>query len=60
MQAQQTRDYLKSVKQDQLMLPDGPLLLSPESLIKAFHRCVTHLSPKRDENEISLYIITTC
>ena len=37
-QAQQTRDYLKSVKQDQVMLPDGPLLLSPESLIKAFHR----------------------
>ena len=40
IQAQQTRDYLKSVKQDQIMLPDGPLLLNPESLIKAFHRYV--------------------
>lgn len=45
-QAQQTRDYLKSVKQDQLMLPDGPLLLSPESLIKAFHREVIEKKPE--------------
>ncbi|KAJ7325636.1 Lipin-3 [Desmophyllum pertusum] len=44
--AQQTRDYLKSVKQDQLMLPDGPLLLSPESLIKAFHREVIEKKPE--------------
>lgn len=45
-QAQQTRDYLKSVKQDQIMLPDGPLLLSPESLIKAFHREVIEKKPE--------------
>ncbi|XP_073251989.1 phosphatidate phosphatase LPIN3-like isoform X1 [Porites lutea] len=45
-QAQQTRDYLKSVKQDQIMLPDGPLLLNPESLIKAFHREVIEKKPQ--------------
>lgn len=37
-QAQITRDYLKSVRQGDLYLPDGPLLLSPTSLISAFHR----------------------
>lgn len=37
-QATTTRDYLRSVKQGDLCLPDGPLLLSPTSLISAFHR----------------------
>ncbi|KXJ27671.1 phosphatidate phosphatase LPIN3 [Exaiptasia diaphana] len=45
-QAQITRDYLKSVKQDQITLPDGPLLLSPASLIKAFHREVIEKKPE--------------
>lgn len=39
-QAGTTRDYLRSVKQGHLCLPDGPLLLSPTSLISAFHRLV--------------------
>ena len=33
-----TRDYLKSIRQYDLPLPDGPLLLSPSSLISAFHK----------------------
>jgi len=37
-QSQQTRDYLRSVKQNKTKLPDGPLLLSPSSLISAFHK----------------------
>ncbi|EDO33441.1 predicted protein, partial [Nematostella vectensis] len=45
-QAQLTRDYLKSVKQGQICLPDGPLLLSPASLIKAFHREVIEKKPE--------------
>ncbi len=35
-----TRYYLKSIKQAEVPLPDGPLLLSPSSLISAFHRWV--------------------
>lgn len=39
-QATTTRDYLRSVKQGDVCLPDGPLLLSPTSLLSAFHRSV--------------------
>lgn len=37
-QARLTRDYLKSIKQGDMTMPDGPLLLNPTSLISAFHR----------------------
>lgn len=37
-QARVTREYLRSIKQGDLSLPDGPLLLNPTSLISAFHR----------------------
>lgn len=37
-QARVTREYLRSIKQGNLSLPDGPLLLNPTSLISAFHR----------------------
>ena len=37
-QAKITRDYLKSIKQGELSLPDGPLLLAPSSLLTAFHK----------------------
>lgn len=37
-QAQTTREYLRSIKQGDLHLPDGPILLNPTSLITAFHR----------------------
>lgn len=37
-QAHVTREYLRSVRQGDLSLPDGPLLLNPTSLLRAFHR----------------------
>ena len=37
-QARHTKGYLKSVCQGKFALPDGPLLLNPSSLIRAFHR----------------------
>lgn len=40
-QATTTRGYLRSIKQGDVCLPDGPLLLSPTSLIYAFHRYVS-------------------
>ena len=36
-QSRLTRDYLQSIKQDDLTLPDGPILLNPTSLLTAFH-----------------------
>lgn len=45
-QSRLTRDYLKSVKQDEVYLPDGPLLLSPTSLLSAFHREVIEKKPE--------------
>lgn len=43
-QARITRDYLKSIKQEDLNMPDGPILLNPTSLITAFHRYYLFLS----------------
>jgi len=37
-QSKITRDYLHSVRQGDLCLPDGPLLLSPSSLLSAFYK----------------------
>jgi phosphatidate phosphatase LPIN len=45
-QAKITREYLKSVRQGDLCLPDGPLLLSPTSLISAFHKEVFEKKPE--------------
>jgi phosphatidate phosphatase LPIN len=45
-QARVTREYLKSIKQGDLSLPEGPLLLSPTSLISAFHREVIEKKPE--------------
>uniref|UniRef100_A0A6M2DQE0 LNS2/PITP domain-containing protein n=1 Tax=Xenopsylla cheopis TaxID=163159 RepID=A0A6M2DQE0_XENCH len=46
-QAKGTREYLKSIKQNDLSLPDGPLLLNPTSLISAFHREVIEKKPEQ-------------
>lgn len=37
-QARVTREYLRSIRQGDICLPDGPLLLSPTSLMSALHR----------------------
>lgn len=35
-----TKDYLRSIRQGDICLPDGPLLLDPSSLLTALHRLV--------------------
>ncbi|XP_066142895.1 phosphatidate phosphatase LPIN3 [Euwallacea fornicatus] len=45
-QARITRDYLKSIKQGNMSMPDGPILLNPTSLITAFHREVIEKKPE--------------
>ena len=45
-QAGTTRDYLRSVRQGDVYLPDGPLFLSPTSLISAFHWEVIEKNPE--------------
>lgn len=37
-QSKGTRKYLNSIRQEDLTLPDGPILLNPTSLLSAFHR----------------------
>lgn len=37
-QSSNTQEYLKSIRQGNACLPDGPLLLSPTSMIAALHR----------------------
>ncbi|KAL3288419.1 hypothetical protein HHI36_002865, partial [Cryptolaemus montrouzieri] len=46
-QARTTREYLKSIKQGDLTMPDGPVLLNPTSLISAFHREVIEKKPEQ-------------
>ncbi|KAH8291115.1 hypothetical protein KR054_008825 [Drosophila jambulina] len=46
-QSRATREYLRSVRQGDVMLPDGPLLLNPTSLISAFHREVIEKKPEQ-------------
>lgn len=45
-QARITREYLRSIRQGDVSLPDGPLLLSPSSLISALHREVIEKKPE--------------
>jgi phosphatidate phosphatase LPIN len=45
-QATTTKDYLHSVKQGGVHLPDGPLFLNPDSLIHAFKREVIDRNPE--------------
>ena len=40
-QSSNTQEYLKSIRQGNACLPDGPLLLSPTSMIAALHRYAT-------------------
>lgn len=43
---QVTREYLRSIKQGETCLPDGPLLLNPTSLLRAFHREIIEKKPE--------------
>lgn len=45
-QASYTREYLANVEQDQLKLPEGPVLLSPDRLVQAFTREVIQRRPQ--------------
>jgi len=45
-QASITKDYLHSVKQGDVCLPDGPIFLNPDSLIHAFRREVIDRNPE--------------
>jgi len=45
-QASITKDYLQSVKQGDVFLPDGPLFLNPDSIIQAFKREVIDRNPE--------------
>ena len=42
-QSRSTKEMLRSIKQGNLVLPEGPLLLNPTSLISAFHRSVLYI-----------------
>lgn len=39
-QADSTRDYLRSINQDNYQLPEGPVIMSPDRLLTSLHRCV--------------------
>ena len=45
-QASITKDYLTSVKQDGINLPQGPIFLNPTILLKAFHLEVIEKNPE--------------
>lgn len=45
-QADSTREYLKKVEQDKYQLPDGPVIMSPDRLLTAFHREVIMRRPE--------------
>eukprot|EP00056_Hartaetosiga_gracilis_P013356 m.220509 g.220509 ORF g.220509 m.220509 type:complete len:556 (+) comp13832_c1_seq6:383-2050(+) len=45
-QSTTTKEYLESVQQEGQQLPSGPILLSPSSLFKSFHREVIKKRPQ--------------
>ncbi|XP_052763663.1 phosphatidate phosphatase LPIN3-like isoform X1 [Mya arenaria] len=45
-QSKLTKDLLQNIKQGEMTLPPGPLLLSPTSLISAFHKEVIERKPE--------------
>lgn len=44
-QSHTTKQYLKSIAQDSKQLPDGPVLLSPTSVLIAFRRYAFFIQP---------------
>ncbi|RUS20355.1 hypothetical protein BC937DRAFT_95388 [Endogone sp. FLAS-F59071] len=45
-QADYTRNYMKNVNQNHYQLPDGPVIMSPDRLLTAFHREVIARKPE--------------
>merc|ERR1719151_345640 len=45
-QASMTKEYLESVRQGEVCLPDGPVFLNPDSLIHALKREVIDKNPE--------------
>lgn len=45
-QADSTREYLKKVEQNRYQLPEGPVIMSPDRLLRAFHREVILRKPE--------------
>ncbi|KAG9287017.1 hypothetical protein G9A89_022981 [Geosiphon pyriformis] len=45
-QADYTRDYLRKVEQNKYQLPDGPVIMSPDRLLTAFHREIIIRKPE--------------
>ncbi|KAF9114656.1 hypothetical protein BGX27_010233 [Mortierella sp. AM989] len=45
-QADYTRKYLKNVEQNNYQLPDGPVIMSPDRLMTAFHREIILRKPE--------------
>jgi phosphatidate phosphatase LPIN len=46
-QARTTKEYLTSLNQGNQLLPDGPVIMSPDRLIHSFMREVIHRSPQK-------------
>ena len=46
VQASRTREFLSTVRQGELQLPDGPVLLSPDGLMPALYREVIQKRPQ--------------
>lgn len=45
-QADMTRDYIKGIVQDEnFIMPDGPVIMSPDRLLRSFKREVIHRQP---------------
>lgn len=44
-QAETTRDYITSLKQGENSLPEGPIVMSPDRLMRSFNREVIQKKP---------------
>jgi phosphatidate phosphatase LPIN len=51
-QSHQTKRYLSNVIQDSKTLPDGPVLLSPTSVLMAFRKWVAQLSSNKQFHDL--------
>jgi phosphatidate phosphatase LPIN len=45
-QAESTREYLKKIEQGSYQLPEGPVIMSPDRLLRAFTREVIYRRPE--------------